>query len=312
MLGGHGYAGDGKYSANLNNLLSGRKLAEWNQPSNGKEGWNIYGEDVSWPNQILEFAKRFATALNQLPDTKTTTYRGGWSKRENMEAMKIGDVQNRPGFTSMSSDKAWCQGFAHDFHYPRSGERGDMKEPGWVSVVTTIHTKRAKDIRGLNPRESELVLLPNSRLKVVDVKLTPNMPFATYTPAKVAAFLKKFTPPMTKSAANVVAKKITGDMILSAYAQKDVWAATELICGPGKDTECGYDEHYNSKHVYKDADGKEQTLGFMLRAGKDQKPVGEDKGMFEQQYAPLAAAGRALNVFSKVGMFYAVEMEELV
>ncbi len=61
-LGGHGYAGDGKYSDNLNNLLGGRELAEWNQPPDGKRGWAIYGEGRPWRDQILEFGKRLATA----------------------------------------------------------------------------------------------------------------------------------------------------------------------------------------------------------------------------------------------------------
>lgn len=317
MLGGHGYAGDGKYSDNCNNLLGGRPLAEWNQPPGGQKGWEIYGaEGTPWRNQILEFAKQLATALNKLPDTRSTVYRGGWSKKAKLEAMKAGDIQKKAGFVSTSADESWAQGFAHDYHYPRSGPRGDVKEPGYVSVMYTIKAHRAKDIRRLNPRESELILLPNSKLKVISVKLEANMPFAAYGPDKVAKWLEAFEPPMTKSAAQVRANKVDGNMILEAYVAGDFFSAQELICGKEKvskyvlaNPECGY-ENPGGTPEYLDADGEKKSLYVMLRGPSQGK--GEFAGMFKQKYAYLASAGRSVNVPSKVGMFYAIEMEEVV
>eukprot|EP00947_MAST-08B_sp_MAST-8B-sp1_P004050 g4050.t1 len=238
-----------------------------------------------------------------------------------MEAMKVGDVQKKAGFVSTSADKGWAQGFAHDYHYPRSGPRGDTKEPGYVSVMYTIDTVRAKDIRRLNERESELILLPNTKLRVKAVKLEANMPFATYSPEKVAKWLRAFVPPMEIAAEHVVNKKVTGNQILEAYACGSFFGAQELICDGSKkkpnkwggedfvNPECSCDTPFCDPK-YLDADGERKSLYVMLKG--DGKGNGEFAGMFKQKYKPLASAGRVLNAPSKVGMFYAVEMEQVV
>ena len=303
-LGGHGYAGDGKYSDNCNNLLSGQQLAEWNQPGVG--GWTMYGgAALPWRDQILVFAKKLAAALNLLPNTKQVVYRGSWAKETQMKATKVGDVQKKAGFISCSANKAWAQGFAHDYHMPRTKE--DEKAPGHVSVMYTIHTKRAKDIRRLNPRESELILLPNSKFRVISVRREANMPFATFSPNKVAQWLRAFDPPMETSAKHVEKEKIDGNRILASYCVDGFFKAKDLIVGlnnSGTNQDGGYPQP-----MYTDADGEKKSLYVMLRGPS--QGAGKFAGMFKQKYAPLAEAGKANNVFSKVGMFYAVEMEEV-
>ena len=92
LLGGNGYAGDKRFSENLNNLLEGRELTDkmpmekpamhilkilesrrgpW--PYGNVEGWSRYGgTELSLPNQILTFAKQLAETMNEMPNTAIT------------------------------------------------------------------------------------------------------------------------------------------------------------------------------------------------------------------------------------------------
>jgi hypothetical protein len=111
-LGGNGYAGDKRFSANLNKLLTGRPLLESimpiSPPFGSIEGWEKYGgTKLPWRDQILTFGKELAEIMNQMPDTPITVYRGGWESSTRMEQMldkkKRGlhiDDQENPGFTS--------------------------------------------------------------------------------------------------------------------------------------------------------------------------------------------------------------------
>ena len=81
----------------------------------------------------------------------------------------------------------------------------------------TIKAKYAKDITQLNPEESEYVLLPNAKLRVVSVRKQTNLPFADFAPGKVAAWLESFEPPLNLVAKHVVEKKVTGEQVRSSF-----------------------------------------------------------------------------------------------
>ena len=242
-----------------------------------------------------------------------------------MEELKPNDVEENAGFTSTTSDVNWAQGFANECHYPKtlSGDKISLTEVQYVPVMYTMHMERAKDIRPLNPDESELLLLPNTKFRVKTIQKRTNMPFADFKPEKVAEWLLAFGPQPTStdtsappatllyqsSGEHIINAGITGNMILETFSVAGFEGVAKLICED--DLRFKEFREYEADFDYTHVKGLSATLFEGLVTGKS-TGKGKFHGMFNQKYffCQKGQRNRPLGP-SKVGHYYRVELEEV-